>query len=80
VAAFARRRGRRWFLVIANGPTGRSVSVPLSFLGRGKHEALLVRDQPDDPAAVRIETAALRRTDSLAIDLRAGGGFIARFS
>ena len=79
VAALARRHGKRWFVVIANGPTARSVQVPLSFLGGGSHAALLVRDEVDDPAAVRVEHATLRRDDALKIDLRAGGGFVARF-
>jgi len=79
IAAFARRHGKQWFLVIANGPSGRSVEVPLSFLGKGSHAALLVRDEADEPAAVRVEHVTVRRDDSLTIDLRAGGGFVARF-
>src|SRR5438094_896705 len=80
VAAFARRHGKRWFVVIANGPTARSVEVPLSFLGGGSREALLVRDAIDDPAAVRVEHATLRWEDDLTIDLRPAGGFVARFA
>jgi alpha-glucosidase len=79
VAAFARRHGKQWFLGVANGPTARSVEVPLSFLGGGTHAALLVRDQADDPAAVVVENRTVRRGDALKIDLRAGGGFVARF-
>ncbi len=79
IAAFARRHGRRWFLVIANGPTARSLEVPLSFLGGGSHAALLVRDREDDPAAVVVERSTVRRLDTLKVDLRAGGGFVARF-
>ena len=80
VAAFARRRIKQWYVVIANGPDARSVTVPLSFLSRGTHNALLVRDNMDDPAAVKVESAVVGSGDSLKIDLRAGGGFIARFS
>jgi len=80
VAAFARRHRAVWFLVIANGPSARSVEVPLSFLGGGSREALLVADQLDDPAAVRVDHSTVRRDDSLKVDLRAGGGFIARFA
>jgi len=58
----------------------RSIDVPLSFLGDGVHETLLVGDEPEDPAAVRVVTRTLRRQDSLKIDLRAAGGFIGRFS
>ena len=80
VAGFARRHRKHWFLVIANGPAGRSVEVPLSFLGGGAREALLVADQLDDPAAVRVDHSTVRRDDSLKVDLRAGGGFVARFA
>ena len=78
IAAFARRHGKQWFLVIANGPSARSVEVPLSFLGKGSRAALLVRDEADEPAAVRVEHVTVRARDSLRIDLRAGGGFVAR--
>ena len=80
VAGFARRHRKQWFLVIANGPAGRSVEVPLSFLGGGAHAALLVGDEPEDPAAVRVVARTLHREDSLKIDLRPAGGFVARFS
>ena len=79
IAVFARRSGRRWFLAVMNGPTARTVRIPLSFLGNGKYQALLVRDQPENPAAVKIESAILGRGDSVEIELRSGGGFIARF-
>ena len=80
VAAFARRHGKQWFLVIANGPGARSVDIPLSFLGGGSHQTLVVRDREDDPAAVLVETPTVRREDLLKIDLRAGGGCVAQFA
>ena len=80
VAAFARRHGKQWFLVIANGPGARSVDIPLSFLGGGSHQTLVVRDREDDPAAVLVETPTVRREDVLKIDLRAGGGCVAQFA
>jgi alpha-glucosidase len=80
VAAFARRAGSTWFLAIMNGPTGKSLRVPLSFLGRGEYQAMLVRDLPDEPAAVRIEETKMREEESLVIELRPGGGFVGRFT
>jgi alpha-glucosidase len=80
LAVLARRSGKEWFVAIINGTTARSMTVPLSFLGRGNYRALIVRDQKDDPAAVKIENTTSRRSDSIKIDLSAGGGFIARFS
>jgi hypothetical protein len=40
--------------------------------------AALVRDDPANPAAVSLGTDVLTRKSSLAIDLRTGGGFVAR--
>ncbi len=79
VAVFARRYGRDWFLAIMNGPEARSIRIPLSFLSRGKYRALLVRDDPKEAAAVKIENVTVSREDSLPIELRPGGGFVARF-
>src|SRR5438552_1254731 len=63
VAGFARRHRTQWFLAIANGPAARSVEVPLSFLRGGSREALLVADQMEEPAAVRVVTRTLHRED-----------------
>ncbi len=80
VAAFARRRGSDWFVAILNGSAARTLQIPLTFLGAGPHRVMLVRDSRDDAAAVKVENLTASRGDSIAVDLRAGGGFIARFS
>jgi alpha-glucosidase len=79
IAAFARRKDKRWFLAILNGAEPRTVQVSLSFLGRGKYETMLVRDGQED-AAVQIENVTASKKDSMKLELRAGGGVIARFS
>ena len=79
LAVFARRSGEVWFLGVINGLTGRTIRVPVGFLGRGKYQATLVRDQQDDPAAVKIEELSVSSKDSLSIRMRVGGGFVARF-
>jgi alpha-glucosidase len=80
VAAFARRSGDTWFLAVLNGPTARTLRVPMSFLGGAPYEALVVRDRPGDAAAVTVENATAGRGDALAVELSAGGGYIARFA
>jgi alpha-glucosidase len=50
LAAFARRNSSTWFLAIMNGATAKTIKVPLNFLGSGKHQALLVRDEPGEAA------------------------------
>jgi alpha-glucosidase len=80
VAAFARRRGRDWFLAILNGTGSRMLRIAPAFLGAGRYSSLVVRDDPDNPAAVRVERGDARAQDTFTIDLRDGGGFIARFT
>jgi alpha-glucosidase len=80
LAAYARRKGSIWFLAVMDGPQPKTLRVPLSFLGEGEYKAMLVRDNPSDDGAVEMENAIRRRTDSLDISLRGGGGLLARFS
>jgi alpha-glucosidase len=80
LAAFARRKGEGWFLAVLNGPEARTLRVDLKFLGGGSYGAVLVRDDPENPAAERIERATLTRRGSIAIALRPGGGFIGRLA
>jgi alpha-glucosidase len=80
VVIFARRRGSTWFLGILNGPAAKSINVPLSFLGRGKYDAWIVRDNMDDAGAEKIERTTIDAAQQLSIDMRIGGGFVARFT
>jgi alpha-glucosidase len=80
IAAFARRRGRTWFLAIMNGPTARNIKLPLSFLGQSKYQAMLVRDQQADAGSVKIENSTMSGKELLTIEMRDGGGFVASFS
>jgi alpha-glucosidase len=78
VAALARRKGSTWFIAILNGTTGRTVDVPLKFLGGGKYQALEVRDERN-PAEVKIEHSEVEQSSALRVELQPGGGYIARF-
>jgi alpha-glucosidase len=80
VAAFARRHGDDWFLAVLGGPDSQKLTLSLSFLDSSAYHAMLVRDDPKDPTAVKIEKLNLTSADSLPIDLADGGGFIGRFS
>jgi alpha-glucosidase len=80
LVVFARRTGDSWFLAVMNGTDARTIEVPLSFLPVGRYQATLVRDDAPDGSAVRIETAVQTRTDTIAIELPTGGGFLGRFT
>jgi alpha-glucosidase len=79
LAAFARRTDKSWFLAVMCGPQARTIRVPLSFLGQGQYKATLVRDSAEG-SAVTIENTTQKQGDTLTVDLRAGGGFVGRFS
>ena len=79
LAAFARRTGDTWFLAVMCGPQARTIRVPLSFLSQGRYKAMLVRDDSAG-TAVTVENATLKQGDTVTLEMRAGGGFIGRFS
>jgi alpha-glucosidase len=77
-AVLARRKGHEWFIAALNGSEARTLKIDLKFLGPATYRAILVRDDPDNPAAERVERASLGRQGGLTIRMRAGGGFIGR--
>jgi alpha-glucosidase len=80
VAIFARRSGRTWFVAAMNGPAAKTAKIPLAFLPKGTYQALIVRDNVDDAAAVVVERETRSVGDTLEIPMRAGGGFIVRIT
>ena len=80
IVLFARRKGDSWFLAAMNGPAARTITVPLSFLAAGRYQGTLVRDEAPDGSTVRVESAIHTQKDTIALDLRGGGGFLARFA
>ena len=79
LAVYARRKGNTWFLALMNGPAARTVSVPLSFLPAGNLHAAIARDGNDGTELV-VKTGGAKRSDTLTIELPAGGGYVARFT
>ena len=80
LAVYARRSGDRFFLGVLNGKEPRTLRVPLSFLGKGRYHATLVRDDAVRGDALRLEAREVTAADSVDISLRDGGGFVGRFS
>jgi alpha-glucosidase len=77
---FARRKGDIWFLAAMNGPQARAITVPLAFLSAGRYQGTLVRDDAPDGSTVRVESTAHTQKNAIALELRAGGGFLGRFT
>jgi alpha-glucosidase len=76
IAVFARRHGRDWFLAILNGPMEKKVSIPLTFLGDGRHKSDEFYDSADSPSGV-LNLHMRGSTDVLDLTIPAGGGYVA---
>jgi alpha-glucosidase len=73
----ARKSGEDWFVGLMNDGTPRRISVRLDFLAEGKYLCELYTDSKD-PLRVNRTDMAVRRGDSLEIDMPAGGGSAVR--
>jgi alpha-glucosidase len=80
LSIFARRSGDMWMLAVMSAGPAKTIEVPLLFLGEGDYKATLVKDNPDNDAAVVMENTTAQRDDTLTIEMISGGGFVARFS
>ena len=80
LAIYAQRKGTTWFLSVINGVNPKSVKIDLSFLSAGTYQAMLVTDDNSNPAAVKIENKAIKKSETIELNLGVGGGFIGRFS
>jgi alpha-glucosidase len=76
----ARRNGATWYVGGMTNWNSREISIPLSFLAPGKHEAQLYTDgsmNEDEPSTIRIEVKVVEPGTSLPIAMAPGGGFTA---
>ena len=67
VAALARRSGRRGSSRFSTDRRRAPLRLTPSFLTPGRHDTLMVRDVPDDPAAVAVERGTVSRSEHLTI-------------
>jgi alpha-glucosidase len=57
LAAFARRKGDTWFLAVMCRPQAKTMRVPLSFLGDGEYNSVVVHDDAASDAPVEVGKA-----------------------
>jgi len=75
----ARRNGTDWYVAGITNWTGREVSVPLEFLGKGSYDAnswLDGNDADRKPNELRTQLATVSNTAHLNIKMATGGGFV----
>ncbi|MBJ6121658.1 glycoside hydrolase family 97 protein [Sphingomonas mollis] len=73
----ARRKGRDWYIGAMNGAEGRTVTLPLAFLGKGRFAATIWQDgaRADKVALTEHSVGA---NDTLTLQLAAAGGAAVR--
>jgi hypothetical protein len=70
-----------WFIAVMNGVNEKSMRIPLNFLKPNKtYETIIVKDQPNDPAAVLVEPELHKTSDVIGLKLAGGGGYVAMFT
>jgi alpha-glucosidase len=79
LAAFARRKGKVWFVAVMNGVGAKQISIPLYFLKAGKHKATIIKDDVGVATSITASTGSYTSKGKILLDLLSGGGFIARF-
>ena len=75
-AAFARRKGKTWFIGVINGGEATTLDFPLDFLGRGNYQMIQLGDAPDRTDAWQREEKVVTRKDQVKLSLRPSGGCV----
>lgn len=79
--AIARRKGDQWFVGSMTDATPRELSIPLSFLGRGRFVAdVWADDAPGGPNAVARRTLHVTAADTIVASMAEAGGHIVRLT
>lgn len=78
VVAYARRKGKTWWVGVLNGAVKRDVTLSLDFL-KTNANATLVFDTMKDFAAINRIEKKLKPSDTIKVEMTPGGGFVGRF-
>ncbi len=77
IVAFARRKGKTWWIGVMNGAKKKEIEIPLDFLNKRTHATLIYDDKHSNTSIDRRERK-LSPKDIITIKLIPGGGFVAR--
>jgi alpha-glucosidase len=80
-AALARRKGDTWYVGALSNWDARDLTIDLSFLGDGVHQATIFKDGLNadrDATDYRKEVTQISSVDTLHVHLAPGGGWAAR--
>jgi alpha-glucosidase len=81
LVAFARRKGKDWFVAVINAGEEKQLALPLRFLSNTPYyQAEILQDDLTSPDSLLHAITAYTAADTLSIRLRPKGGFVARLT
>jgi Glycoside hydrolase 97/Glycosyl-hydrolase 97 N-terminal/Glycosyl-hydrolase 97 C-terminal, oligomerisation/PA14 domain/Chitobiase/beta-hexosaminidase C-terminal domain len=78
LVAFARRKGKVWFIAVINAGDEKQLHLPLDFIKTGAFQAEVIKDDLINPDSLLHSITAYTAADTISILLRAKGGFVVR--
>lgn len=75
----ARRKGAEWWVGAMTNEAGRTVKVPLAFLGAGRFQAE-IREDGTEPTALKTRTQTVGAQQTLTLTLAPSGGGVVRLT
>ena len=79
-AAFARRKGRDWYVGISHAGPATTLTLSLEFLGAGHFDGVISRDDLTNADQLFMTRSDFSAADSVVVSLNNNGGWAARFS
>jgi len=76
----ARRHSGQWWVGAMTNREGRTLKIPLGFLGPGQYHADLYRDELSSNRRLERVTKSVEAKDVLTVDLAAAGGLLIHLS
>ena len=72
----ARRKGEKWFIAGINADMGRTVEIPLNFIGEGNHTIEIYEDKPgEEMTNLTIRNETVDQGKTLSLSMVPNGGF-----
>ena len=76
----ARRKGADWYVGAMNNEQGRTVTLPLGFLGEGRFSAVIREDGAEPTDLIESRRDAISSVDSLQLKLAPSGGAVVQLA
>jgi alpha-glucosidase len=74
----ARRKNNKWFIAGINSGTGRTIDIPLSFIGSGNFSLEIYEDKPgEEMTSLQIRKEFVTSEKTLSLAMLSNGGFCA---